>query len=182
VRLLFQQEAIGSRDGAVQEMHGGEPEEGQGAIPDKGDTMSEVKIKVPEGMLQAGRAAYSGYVTAEEGSRRILEAAIRWMAENPIVPKTYDELPTIGYMSDSSAWGTKGTPEYEQKRQENYFDGMIRFLSEWQRRMFLAPGPEVPEAVKDLMDPLDPYPYKSLHNPGIIEAYRRGQKSVSGAS
>ena len=34
VRLLFQQEAFGSRDGAVQEMHGNEPEEGQGAIPE----------------------------------------------------------------------------------------------------------------------------------------------------
>ena len=30
------------------------------------------KIKVPDGMLQAGRATYSGYVTAEEGARRIL--------------------------------------------------------------------------------------------------------------
>ena len=34
VRLLFQQEAFGSRDGAVQEMHGNEPEESQGAIPE----------------------------------------------------------------------------------------------------------------------------------------------------
>ncbi len=109
--------------------------------------MSEVKIKVPEGMLQAGRAAYSAYVTAEEGSRRILEAALLWLAENPIMPKTFDELPTVGYLSDSSTWGTKGTPEYEQKRQENYLDGMRCLLAEWQRRMFLAPVMEVPKSI-----------------------------------
>jgi hypothetical protein len=36
--------------------------------------MSEKKLVGPEGMLNAGRSAYSAYVTAEEGAKRILEA------------------------------------------------------------------------------------------------------------
>ena len=127
-----------------------EPDEGQGAIPEKGDNVSEVKVKVPNGMLKAVEDRY-GDVYASGFNRKVvtadLEAALRWLAENPIVPKTFDELPTVGYFSDSSTWGTKGTPEYEQKRQENYLDGMRRLLAEWQRRMFLAPEPEFLEGV-----------------------------------
>jgi hypothetical protein len=62
---------------------------------------------------------------------------------------------------------------------------------EWQRRCFLAPEPEVPEDVKELLwadarcpdgifyfpvDDRKPYTSETLHhNKQIIEAYRRGK-------
>ena len=149
----------------------------------------EKRYVVPDGMLVA--AAHMYHEQAQDGvdegaMRDSLEAAIRWLAENPVTPKTYAELPTIGYLSDSSSWGTRGTPEYEQKRQENYLDGMSRLLAKWQRRMFLAPQPEVPEAIKDLMfypeatqDPRPDHAFRSreygtVTQGLILEAYRRG--------
>ena len=49
VRILFQQEAFGSRDGAVQEMHGNEPEESQGAIPEAQYRLTRCGIVVSNG-------------------------------------------------------------------------------------------------------------------------------------
>ena len=54
------------------------------------ETMGEKKYVVPEGGLQAGRAAYSGYVTAKEGARRIITAFIRWQSENQPHPTDKD--------------------------------------------------------------------------------------------
>ena len=188
MRLLFQQEAFGSRDGAVQEMHGGEPEESQSSIPEDGENVSERKYVVPDGMLEAAVDAavkFSGANTIqasprvkaeiEESFRVAIEAAIRWLAENPIVPKTFDELPTVGYLIDSSTWGTKGKPEYEQKRQENYLDGMKRLIAEWQRRMFLAPEPEFigNETVAQFC-----CRFQTIRE-AAIEAYRIGHKTSS---
>jgi hypothetical protein len=47
------------------------------------------------------------------------------------------------------------------------------------RRMFLAPNPEVPEEIKDLLCEEVPHtgPYADVHNAQIIESFRRGQKS-----
>ena len=49
VRLLFQQEAFGSRDGAVQEVHAGEREEGQCAIPEACTLLTYCGIVVSNG-------------------------------------------------------------------------------------------------------------------------------------
>jgi len=87
------------------------------------------KILIPEGMLQAGRAVYSGYVTAEVGARRILEAALRWLAENPQHPTDYEFGEIVNACRDSigaEAW-EKGT--------EWMRAGML--CHEWQRRMFV---------------------------------------------
>jgi hypothetical protein len=123
-----------------------------------------IRVEVPEGMLQAGRAAYSGYVTAEEGARRILEAALRWQSENPVVPTDSQayELSGIGISTDKRSISRTGIVTTQ---------GIVE---EWQRRMYLAPEPEVPEEVKDLM-------YKGGEmevDKRIIEAYRRGRGSV----
>lgn len=87
--------------------------------------MSE--IKVPEAMLDA--ACNNGYAKGWE--RReiagILEAALRWWSENPIVP-TKEQANFIP--KDVGAFTT--------------FQGWV---IEFQRRMFLAPEP-----VKDLAD------------------------------
>ena len=125
MRLLLQQESFGSRDGAVQEMHGGEPEEGQGAIPEKGDTMSEVKIKVPKGCCKrAGPYSYD----REEGSES--RSCVRWMAENPIVPKTLMSCLRWIWIQ---AWERRGRL-IRAETSGDYLTGSV--LSEWQRRMF----------------------------------------------
>lgn len=137
MRILFQQEAFGSRDGAVQEMHGNEPEESQGSIPEKGDTVSQTKIKVPEGMLLAASEFDPG--AGEYNIEPILEAALRWMSENPIVPTVADALTLLqervasGHLSNKEYCAIPATT--------------IRcVIREWQRRMFLAPEPGVTEA------------------------------------
>ena len=46
------------------------------------------------------------------------------------------------------------------------------------RRMFLAPEPEVPEAIKDLLEgPEEPGISAREANWRVIEAYRRGQRN-----
>lgn len=160
------------------------------------------RIVVPEGMLRAaclvglcraygssspippdevqGLISDMAVTDKREKVLPVLEAALCWLSENPIVPKTYDELPTIGYISHSLAWGTKGTPEYEQKRQENYLDGMRRLLVEWQRRMFLDPELEIPDDVVRMLQEK-----QILFGPEYyltrlcVEAYRLGKKAAS---
>ena len=93
--------------------------------------MSERKYLVPEGML---RAAWHAQLPADnptfewdEGDemsrkfyRRIMEAALRWLSDNPQVPT----MEQATEMSDS------GHP--------CVLDG-VWYATEWQRRMFLAP-------------------------------------------
>jgi hypothetical protein len=122
------------------------------------------KIVVPEGMLKAAIASHNDAVLKGNTPlvRDALEAALRWLAENPIVPTTEQVLAV------RRACGETHTALTEKAKP---------LFAEWQRRMFLAPEPEVPEEIKDLLDPLDPYPYKSVHNPQVLEAYRRGKES-----
>jgi len=123
-----------------------------------------VRVVIPEGMLQVGRAAYNAYVTADRGAIFILEAALRWLSENPVVPtpeQTKKLLATVQFGAGR---------EIDPHLIEN-------LLLAWQRRMFLAPEPEVPEAIKDLL-----YAGNGLTSGDIdkkvIEAYRRGQKAA----
>ncbi len=110
----------------------------------------EKRYVIPEGMLKAALDAQQmrcDPVISKVG----LEAAIRWLAENPIVPdrETADRLIACrGIHSEADPF------------------------AEWQRRMFLAPEPEVPEAIKDLLTMSD-----SPHNEHVLEAYRRGKAS-----
>jgi hypothetical protein len=101
--------------------------------------MSERKYLVPEGML---RAAWHAQLPADnptfewdEGDemsrkfyRRIMEAALRWMSENPIVPSETDAI----ILADVSL--RAGDDRNKQVQ---------AVATEWQRRMFLAP--ETPE-------------------------------------
>ena len=119
--------------------------------------MSEKKIAAPEGMLEAAateaRNLGSGWV-------QILEAALRWLSENPIEP----------------------TPQWihevwRQERNPQAGTFALRVIREWQRRMFLAPESEVPEEIKDLaVSDLD-MEWDGPINKRILEAFRRGQKS-----
>ena len=121
--------------------------------------MNETKIKVPEGMLQAGRAVYSGYVTAEEGARRILIAALRWLSENPVVP-------TDCFMRDMLNRDFFGGDNWNDPQ-------VIEFCVEWQRRMFCVPEQEYIGEEK-----LENFccRYQRIDE-AVREAYRLGQES-----
>lgn len=126
--------------------------------------MTDKKIVVPSGMKLAALAGFEGSKSGpwEAQMSDALEAALRWLSENPIVP-------TDGQVN---------------RLQEQKPDGVswIRWTSvEYQRRMFLAPEPEAPEEVKDLIWDLDHTGWQTTgekHNKEIAEAFRRGQNST----
>lgn len=128
--------------------------------------MSEKRFVIPEGMLAAAERAYNDCIFENNRSEETVEAAVRWLAKNPIVP-TEEQLDSV--MSSSS--GPMDIRAYVKL-----------CLVEFQRRMFLEPEPEpeVPEEVMDLvlspgLTPIDVNYY-------IVEAYRRGQRSAEVSS
>lgn len=133
--------------------------------------MIEKKYVVPEGMLKVFGEAYDhqkGLGANREGCEKAgMEAALGWLAENPIVPteaQLTEMLATrIGFGFEPVDWMRWGAAQF-------------------QRRMFLAPEPEVPEEIKDLLSTryVDDITFGGIakeHNENIIEAFRRGQKS-----
>ena len=86
--------------------------------------MSEEKIVVPEGMLEATRGACTP--NHPNRTRIELEAALRWLTENPIVPTE----PFVA-MIDS---------EVRDRSTRKGYGMYVELLAEW-RRMFLAPEP-----------------------------------------
>ena len=100
------------------------------------ETVGEKKIKVPEGMLKAGRdvvfsgIVYQGYV------HDVLEAALRWLSENPIVP------------TEQQALAMKVSKE---RFEFDPWEWVRWGACEWQRHMFEDTEPEIPEEVKDLV-------------------------------
>jgi len=85
--------------------------------------VSERKFIVPKGMMEAASAAFR---PIGGGAKEAVEAALRWLSENPIVPT--DEQIHEMYPSASEAGIS--------------FTLVARFIAEWQRRMFIAPEPE----------------------------------------
>jgi hypothetical protein len=134
--------------------------------PEKGKSMSEIKI--PEGMLNAVIIAIGS--ASDSWSRRCCttaaEAVLRWLSENPIVP-TCEQIVDMDKRHGRNTFIIRGDGG------ESFRDD----IAEWQRRMFLAPDPEILEEIKDLLyDPKDG-PTKTGRNEAIIEAYRRGKAS-----
>lgn len=94
------------------------------------------------------------------------------LSENPIVPNEIDVMEIL-----------------QERVRSHHISGeeycaippaTVRFvIREWQRRMFLAPEPEVPEAIKDLLLDGADFIHGQRHadeaNKQILEAYRRGQ-------
>ena len=70
-----------------------------------------------------------------------LKLVCRAISENPVVP-TDEQLQVFRKQWDSENWN---------RSQENRGDFFRWCLLEWQRRMFLAPEPEVPEEISNLM-------------------------------
>ena len=123
--------------------------------------MSEEKIVVPEGMLEATRGACTP--NHPNRTRIELEAALRWLSENPIEPtqkqsrKLYADVPQGLLVDEVPSW----------------------YAIVWQRRMFLAPESEVPEEIKDLLWSIGGTWMQTdkKHNNEVAEAYRRGKEA-----
>lgn len=122
------------------------------------------KIVVPEGMLVAGvdsvaRLRGMGETTREHYTA-VLKAALLWLSENPIVPTERQERDLC------DAW-----MEAKQSQSNTFVHASAFGAVEWQRRMFLAPEPEVPEEIEDLIPcgGID-----TINADRILEAYRRG--------
>jgi hypothetical protein len=138
----------------------------------------KIVVVIPEGMYNAVVGVLPPHVRVQlsammgfPGVQRILEAALRWLAENPIEPH---EGFGAGFM-----------------KSQKYRNGETMIEAgavEWQRRCFLAPEPEVPEipeAVRDLLrtdffNALDVVMGSKFtrteekYQASILEAYRRG--------
>jgi hypothetical protein len=129
----------------------------------------EKKIVVPEGMLRATWNAMEehmqthNFVGCVPGSMCSLtvgiEAALLWWSENPIVP-TLEQAAELWRVTNGTLKDT----------------WPVSIAVEWQRRMFLAPEPKMPDAVKQLL--------KESCGSGmsvealIVEAYNRGLKGA----
>jgi hypothetical protein len=133
---------------------------------DGGFEMGERRIKVPDGMLKA--VSENWPIRCMEDKAHVmatLEAALRWLSENPILPSPPQRINMSREFVTDKAWV---------------------LCEAWQRRMFIAPEPEVPEAVKDLLAPPGIHTNftvpNDIHDVQIIEAYRRGQHSKENAN
>ena len=85
--------------------------------------MGEKRVVVPEGMYDAAMKYQDSGIQCGAA----LEAALRWLSENPIVPSVEqcDAIrDVLGPREDLMQWQVK------------------EVAFEWQRRMFLAPEPE----------------------------------------
>lgn len=118
------------------------------------------KIVVPKGMIEAANAAIS---VEHPSTWRILQAALQWLSENPVVPSD-EQLCNI---SDKLPVKMAKIVWSERDR---------ALIAEWQRQMFLAPEPE---AIKNLL--VDNQAHISVSsdafNAAVLEAYHRGQKA-----
>lgn len=160
------------------------------------DEMSEKKIVVPEGMLRTACQAYPNprfdWVDSDNYgvfTRPVLEASLRWLSENPIVPSEDEIKKTFG------------------DRPSTPIPALQQGFKEIQSRMFLAPEPlcrhcqnnpaggffdntlcgpcynsrenwELPEELWDLFWCFDFHgDAGNIHNRSILEAYRRGQRT-----
>jgi hypothetical protein len=115
------------------------------------ETMSN-KIVVPDGMLKAAMAARNAHFIGDDKRiELILEEALRWQSENPKVPT---EKEWAACLQDACREGSGISP-----------------VMAWVLRMYLAPEPEVPEEIKDILDRTVKGDFD------VIEAFRRGQKA-----
>jgi hypothetical protein len=127
--------------------------------------MSDKKIKVPDGMLEAAmRASMEAGLPIGPSTelRVVIEAALRWLSAGhmdfplPLLKEILEAVP---------GW----------KLNETVIQNV---LHQGLRRMFLAPEPEVPEELRELlMTGADEGTFNWAVNKAIMEAFRRGQKS-----
>lgn len=117
--------------------------------------MSDKKYVVPEEGLKAASSLGRNDLAIEER----LEAALRWRSENP---KVFSDEWIVQLVKDAGCADLLGANQFVL--------GMHQILDLFQRRMYLAPEPEVPKEIKDLL-------CGGNINTLITEAYRRGKNS-----
>ncbi len=120
------------------------------------------KIVVPAGMMQAALKAAGPDTPNYIRANVVLEAALEWLSEHPIVP-TDEQVEAMreGYNNSPCEMFARFTP------------------GEWQRRMFLAPPAEI-LPLGDLLWDNNGYAaghVMTRHREEILEAYRRGKES-----
>jgi len=126
--------------------------------------VSDKKYVVPEGGLEVAKQVLRdkfAFVerdnsTLGEYLKTSLEAFIRWQSENLIVPSHEQVIHLCEIFANRSVI--------------SYCDSVRAVAIEWLRIMYLAPEPEVPKEIKDLLCGGN---IKTL----ITEAYRRGKQS-----
>ena len=125
--------------------------------------MGEKRVVVPEGMYDAAMKYQDSGIQCGAA----LEAALRWLSENPIVPSVEqcDAIrDVLGPREDLMQWQVK------------------EVAFEWQRRIFLAPEPNPLDDLYIFPNQFIPVDLKvdisaNDVNVRINEAYRRGQQS-----
>jgi hypothetical protein len=115
------------------------------------------KIVIPEGMLEAVCAELH-HIPPSENVGYVLEAALRWLSENPIAPT--NEQARVLFES----WWSKDTSTAQT---------MKLIALEWQRLMFL-PVPEfLPSELISMI-----HGQNAWTPADVLKAYRLGQKSA----
>jgi len=132
----------------------------------------ENKIGVPDEMLKAAFNVHYAEECSDEDISNILTAALRWLDDELLQMSL-----TYKIQQDKRGYPLTGDAE----RLSGFYEAMDRI-----RRMFVAPEPEVPEEIKDLLSPHSDKECASrlairnlatAHDADVIEAYRRGQQS-----
>ena len=104
----------------------------------------EKRYQVPEGMLQAAVDSVARQQGMNDATRMhyktVLEAALRWLSENPIVPTTKQAVEMICKLALTDPDQLPKINQYQTQE----------LVSEWQRQMFLAPeiSPFVQSVIK----------------------------------
>jgi hypothetical protein len=101
----------------------------------------ENNIVVPEGMLNAflRMENHIGSKWDDRVLREMLSSALRWLSENPIMP-TKEQCLEMTTTNRRATFGTDG------------WEWLKHGATEWQRRMFLAPEPELNPVAKRILD------------------------------
>lgn len=118
--------------------------------------MAENKYAVPDGMLNAVRRAAKDRGSNCMCSREDLEEAVRWIAENPIIPSDK-------WIRDHNESAHKLLHPYELT---------ARIIDEWQRRMFLAPEPKIGKHAYHLFDLMHGIEFNKQESEMLIEQVR----------
>jgi len=112
--------------------------------------MSKKRYIVPDGMYRAADEAItkargsSPHIMGGHARDVALEAAVRWLAENPIVPTVEQSKSLIEYQSGFGFSHDKTIPEVRTVTMHGSTmrDYAMLIAVEWQRRMFLSPEPQ----------------------------------------
>ena len=134
----------------------------------------EKKIVVSEEMLEfamlAAIAAFKKHgkntplIITEDSVRKVVVAVLNWCSNNPTIPTT-DQMSEIHHYCAAETEKTCGS---EWEKIPRWTQEKI-LMAEWQRRMFLAPEPEVLEAVSKIEPGKCPHRWQAKNDDTTME-------------